>query len=43
MLFGFKIAGIHQILIGITVSFACMVIGSHFGKKTDESVLDIYF
>lgn len=43
MLFGFKIAGIHQILIGITVSFAAMVIGSHFGKKTDESVLDIYF
>ena len=43
MLFGFKIAGIHQILIGITVSFAGMVIGSHFGKKTDESVLDIYF
>lgn len=43
MLFGFKIAGIHQILIGITVALAGMLIGSYFGKKTDDEVLDIYF
>ena len=43
MLFGFKIAGIHQILIGVTVSLAAMIIGSRLGKKTDEKILDIYF
>ena len=43
MLLGFKIAGIHQILIGITVSLAAMIIGSYFGKKTDDKVLDLYF
>ena len=43
MLFGFKIAGIHQILIGVTVALIAMVAGSHFGKKTDDEILDIYF
>lgn len=43
MLFGFKIAGIHQILIGVTVALIAMVVGSHFGKKTDKETLDIYF
>ena len=43
MLVGFKIAGIHQILIGVTVSLAAMIIGSRFGKKTDDEILDIYF
>ena len=43
MLFGFKIAGIHQILIGITVALLCMEAGSYMGKKTDDEVLDIYF
>ena len=43
MLFGFKIAGIHQILIGVIVSLAAMIIGSRLGKKTNEEILDIYF
>ena len=43
MFFGFRIAGIHQILIGVTVSLACMLIGSCFGKKADNEILDIYF
>ena len=43
MLFGFKIAGIHQILIGVTVALIAMIVGSHLGKKTDEKILDIYF
>lgn len=43
MLVGFKIAGIHQILIGVTVALIAMVAGSYFGKKTDDEILDIYF
>ena len=43
MLFGFKLAGIHQILIGVTVALICMIIGSRVGKPTDEKILDIYF
>ena len=43
MLLGFKIGGIHQILIGVTVALAAMVIGSYVGKKTDDKVLDVYF
>ena len=43
MLVGFKIAGIHQILIGVTVALIAMVAGSHFGKRTDDEILDIYF
>ena len=43
MLLGFKLGGIHQILIGITAALIFMVAGSHFGKKTDDEILDIYF
>lgn len=43
MFFGLKIADIHQILIGITVSLICMVIGSMIGKKNKEEVLNVYF
>ena len=43
MFFGLKIANLHQILIGITVSLVCMLIGSVAGKKTDEKVLKLYF
>ena len=43
MLLGIKVAGIHQILIGVTMALAGMVIGSRVGKKTDEDILDIYF
>ena len=43
MFFGWKIANLHQILIGISVSLLCMVIGSVVGKKTDDTVLKLYF
>ena len=43
MLLGVKLGGIHQILIGVTVALAGMVIGSHVGEKTDEKILDVYF
>ena len=43
MLFGLKIANLHQILIGISVSLVCMLIGSIVGKKTDDKVLKLYF
>ena len=43
MLFGFKIAGIHQILIGASVALAAMVAGSYAGKAADDKILDIYF
>ena len=43
MLLGYKIGGIHQILIGVTVSLAAMLIGSRVGKKTDDAILDVYF
>ena len=43
MLFGFKIAGIHQILIGVTVALIAMIAGSLYGKKTDPEDLDVYF
>lgn len=43
MFFGLKVADIHQILIGITVSLVCMVIGSMIGKKNKEEVLRVYF
>ena len=43
MLFGVKIGGIHQILIGVTVALVGMLVGSHVGKQTDDKILDIYF
>lgn len=43
MFFGLKVANIHQILIGITVSLLCMIIGSAIGKKNKEEVLNLYF
>jgi sodium/pantothenate symporter len=43
MLFGFKLAGIHQILLGASAALAGMIIGSYFGKKTDNEILDLYF
>ena len=43
MLLGIKAANLHQILIGITISLVCMVIGSIWGKKNRQEVLDFYF
>ena len=38
MAIGFKIFGLHQIVIGITVSFLAMVIGSLIGKQQEDEV-----
>lgn len=43
MFFGFKIAGIHQILIGIIVALVFMIVGSLLGKPSSEDTLDVYF
>ncbi len=40
---GFKIAGLHQITIGITVALALMIIGSLVFKPTDERTLEVFF
>ena len=40
---GFKILNLHQITIGITVSLILFLIGSYFGKKSDEKTLKIFF
>lgn len=43
MALGFKIMGLHQITIGITVSMLLMLAGSLFGKPHSREVLDLYF
>ena len=40
---GFKILNLHQITIGITVSLILFLIGSYFGKKSDDETLKIFF
>lgn len=40
---GFKIFNLHQITIGITCSLILFLIGSYFGKKTDDSTLKKFF
>ncbi|MDO5118097.1 MAG: sodium/pantothenate symporter [Eggerthellaceae bacterium] len=40
---GFKIAGLHQITIGITVALVLMVIGSFLAKPTEEKTLSVFF
>ncbi len=40
---GFKIFGLHQITIGITVSLLFFIIGSYFGKPTEKEVIDEFF
>ena len=37
MALGFKIAGLHQITIGITVALVCMIVGSLIGKPSSEN------
>ena len=37
MALGFKLFGLHQIVIGITVSLLCMVIGSWIGNRRANS------
>ena len=40
---GFKILGLHQITIGISVSLILFLIGSYIGEKTDQKTLDEFF
>ena len=40
---GFKIFNLHQITIGISVSLILFLIGSHFGKPTDDKTLKEFF
>ena len=43
MALGFKIAGLHQITIGITVALVLMVVGSLVAKPTDSETLEKFF
>ncbi|ORT99640.1 Pantothenate:Na+ symporter [Anaerovibrio sp. JC8] len=40
---GYKIMGLHQITIGITVSLVLFLIGSYFGKPEDKETLADFF
>ena len=40
---GFKFLGLHQIVIGITVSLVFFLIGSYAGKPAEQRVLDVFF
>ncbi len=40
---GFKILGLHQITIGITVSLILFLIGCKFGKSSDKETLEKFF
>lgn len=40
---GFKVMGLHQIVIGITVSLVLFLIGSYMGKPTERQVLAEFF
>ena len=43
MALGFKIAGLHQITIGITVALVLMIVGSLVTKPTDRTALAPFF
>ena len=43
MALGFKIAGLHQITIGITVALVLMIVGSLATKPTDDKALEAFF
>jgi len=43
MALGFKIAGLHQITIGITVALVLMIVGSLAAKPTDRQALEAFF
>lgn len=40
---GFKLMGLHQIVIGISCSLLFFIIGSYLGKPQDKKVLDVFF
>ncbi len=43
MALGFKIAGLHQITIGITVALVLMIVGSLASKPTEKHALEAFF
>lgn len=43
MALGFKIAGLHQITIGLTVALVCMVVGSLAGSRSTREQLEPFF
>lgn len=43
MAVGFKLFGLHQIVIGISAAGLLFVLGSLLGKRTDEKVLNLFF
>ena len=43
MALGFKLFGLHQITIGITVALVLMVVGSLVSKPTDKAALEAFF
>ncbi|MDO4590462.1 MAG: sodium/pantothenate symporter [Slackia sp.] len=43
MAVGFRLFGLHQIVIGITVALLLMVAGSYMGKPSDEKALAVFF
>ncbi|MBQ9067596.1 MAG: sodium/panthothenate symporter, partial [Eggerthellaceae bacterium] len=43
MAMGFKIAGLHQITIGLAVALVLMVVGSLAGKPTEKRALEPFF
>ncbi len=40
---GFKVMGLHQITIGITVSLVLFLVGSYVGKPSGEKVMNVFF
>lgn len=40
---GFKLWGLHQIVIGIALSGICFILGSLFGKPSDQKVIKTFF
>lgn len=43
MALGFKVADLHQIVIGITVAGVCMIVGSLVGKHAPNAKLAVFF
>lgn len=43
MAFGFKVAGLHQIVIGVVVAGLLMVVGSLIGKHAEKARMEVFF
>ena len=40
---GFKVADLHQIVIGVTVAGVLMVVGTLAGKQKEDARMDVFF